>query len=192
MTSTGYFNVAGVLVADGRGTITSGVEDINQGTLGLLQNVAFSGSYSVQADGRGTATISSSSGTFTFRFVLVSDSDAYIIEFDNLAGMNGRLEKQDTTAFSNSTLNASYVFGYGGARADGFSQETVGTFVLDGAGTVSAGSLDINDAGTTSSNRKLQRVFGRTRSTDNQRGPVGFLSLQPLCSGSQQDTHARN
>jgi len=170
-TSNGFFLVAGSLQADGNGNL-SGTEDINGGTLGVLQNVSFSGTYSVGPDGRGSATVTSSGGTSTFRFVIVSSSKARIIEFDNLAGANGLLEKQDPSAFTNNAFTGAYVFGFGGpgSASSGLAPfEVTGRFLADGSGAISSGVADSNTFGSLAT---LQPLNGSYAVSSNGRGTM--------------------
>jgi hypothetical protein len=170
-TSSGFYLIAGSLQADGNGHITTGTEDINEGSLGVFQNVSFSGTYSVGADGRGSATITSPNGTSTFRFIVASNSRARIIEFDNLAGLNGLLEKQDPTAFTDSALNGSYAFTVGGSGSSSGLQpfQVIGTFLADGAGTISSGTEDTNGFGVL---YMLQPLSGTYTVGSNGRGTL--------------------
>src|SRR5215472_15248522 len=54
----GFFTMAGSFTANGSGSITSGVIDINSpSTVGVKSNLSLTGTYVVHADGRGTATL---------------------------------------------------------------------------------------------------------------------------------------
>jgi len=170
ITSSGFYLIAGNLQADGNGHITTGTEDINSESLGVLQNVPLTGMYSVGADGRGSATITSPNGTSTFRFIVVSNSRAFIIEFDNLAGLNGSLEKQDPTALTNSALNGSYAFTVGGSANGGlYPFQIIGTFPMDGAGTIPSGTEDTNAFGRLS---MLQPISGTYTVGSSGRGTL--------------------
>src|ERR1041385_6501254 len=62
--SNGPFAVAGTLVADGSGNISSGTLDVNERPTPAA-NASLTGTYTVAADGRGMATLNSSAGNFT-------------------------------------------------------------------------------------------------------------------------------
>src|ERR1700690_2655375 len=67
--SSGFQAVAGSFIADGAGTIVSGVEDIDSFSTGVSTALAISGNYVVGPDGRGTITLNSgqqSVGTLQF------------------------------------------------------------------------------------------------------------------------------
>jgi hypothetical protein len=53
-----------------------------------------------------------------------------------------------TGGFSNSNLNGTYVFSVTGSDASGLFLTMAGTFVANGSGGITAGAMDLNDAGT--------------------------------------------
>src|SRR5712692_1804968 len=82
--------VAGSFTADGKGNITTGVEDEN-GPSGPTLNLLFTGTYNIGSDNRGAFTISTASGTKTYALVLSSISSgvaqkARFVEFDDTTG----------------------------------------------------------------------------------------------------------
>jgi hypothetical protein len=54
-TAAGFFAAAGSFQANGSGTLSNGLLDINSPT-GVLTNVPFSGNYNVSSNGQGTAS----------------------------------------------------------------------------------------------------------------------------------------
>ena len=162
--------VGAMFDADGSGHIatTVGVEDINSaGNLGRFLDLTIDStksSYSVGSDQRGCLTIVTVAGTgsptaasspitITFRFSLGSVTSAIadagqIIEFDSTgsSGVNtaGYLQRQDTSAFSNSAITGSYAFG-AAAREVGLGKFGIaGVFTTDGNGNVTGGAADYN------------------------------------------------
>jgi len=152
ISSTGFAFAAGVFTADGNGHITAGIEDANDATNGPRTNIALTGMYRVGPDGRGTATASTSLGTSTFKFVLISNTSADLIEFDNTAA-SGFVWAQDPSAISG--ISGPFVFAFQGEDADSITSlgpaSSVGQIVLNGSGSVS-GILDVNERGTFSAN----------------------------------------
>jgi len=150
--STGFAFTAGVFNADGNGHITAGIEDANDATNGPRTNIAFTGMYSVGSDGRGSATASTTLGTSIFKFVLISNTSAELIEFDNTAA-SGFVSAQDPSAIS--SISGTFVFAFQGEDADSMTSlgpaSSVGQIVLNGSGAVS-GILDVNERGTFSAN----------------------------------------
>jgi len=139
---------AGCFEADGSGNISSGVEDANTGT-GVATGAAIAGSYTVMADGRGTIVFGANAihpNGLTLRFVLAAGaSKGKVMEFDGAGSLKGEFE----AVASESSLQAgAYVFLAGGADASGGKLEELGVFKPDGSGGITAGKLDINDAGT--------------------------------------------
>lgn len=145
--TSGNFFVAGSFYADGNGNLTNGVEDLNHFT-GIFPNLPFTGFYLIEPDGRGSATITSSQGTSNFRFVVLSNDGAVLIEFDTFATGVGSIEKQDSTAFSNSALSGNFSFSLSGLGFSGGTGSSAGRFTMDGMGGISAGVEDSNDLGS--------------------------------------------
>jgi hypothetical protein len=146
----------GSFMADGSGNITGGVEDVVEPN--ALPNLAVpitGGSYTVNADGRGTLTLNVASGgvpsSINFGIVLTSTSDGLLIDETSTAAQastgSGNFFKQDTTAFTNPVLptTATYVFDFSGEDANMFPASFVGKFTA-GNGAITAGVEDVNDA----------------------------------------------
>lgn len=154
---SGIFLLAGSFVADGNGSITSGLEDLNHGT-GVYPNLTITGSYAIGADGRGSMSLTDSDGVTTnLRLAATSHREGRLIEFDILANGTGFFEKQDPSAFVNSALSGGYAFHFEGAGYDDVSQSygplaAAGRFSANGAGQMTAGVEDINNAGVVSTN----------------------------------------
>jgi len=168
--SSGSYQAAGSFTADGNGNLTNGVEDINCGA-GPADPIcnpipvsaqAFTGTYSVNADGRGTFTINPTSGpsqTFTLA-VLTSNAKARFIESDSTSGIRGSgvLEKQDPSAFSAFTapnFGAGFAFSLSGVDSSGQPLAAIGAVGLSidfftNLPKITTGKLDVNDNGTLS------------------------------------------
>jgi hypothetical protein len=144
----------GSFTADGMGGISGGVEDVVEP--GVLPNLAVTinnGSYTVNADGRGTLTLNVTSGgipsSINFGIVLTSTNDGLMIDETSTATQastgSGNFLKQNTTAFTNPVLpvTASYVFDFSGLDANMFPDSFVGEFTA-GSGAISAGVEDVN------------------------------------------------
>lgn len=169
--ASGVESVAGSFTADGKGNLTSGLEDVNA-ISGVQTNLAFTGTYSVGADGRGTATITDSAGTFTFAFVLQSSQHGAISEFDGKATLAGTVDQQDTSAFTASALKGNYVFGFTGRDSSRSPIDSAGLFAADGAGTIGSGVEDVNDSGVISASQPLSGTYSVAASG---RGTASFL-----------------
>lgn len=145
-------NVAvGTITADGAGNISGGQEDLNLNAAGAEATVTIppaSNSYTVGSDNRGCLVLTTSSGTSTFRFALGSITSGVaakgsLVEFDTTYS-GGVLKLQNASAFNTSAINGNYAFGFDSPLPGQFA--TVGFFSAS-AGTINAGSLDVNLAG---------------------------------------------
>ncbi len=154
-TSQGYdavqglpLNIAGVLVADGNGSLTSGTIDIVGPDVSEPSPIGqpLTGSYTVSSDGRGKATLKSSYTTFGLDFVLSSSSHGLVTEFDGNGGGSGTLDLQTTPITSLSQLAGPFAFSLAGADSNDNSFATEGAFALGSNGSSTAGVEDFNDA----------------------------------------------
>jgi hypothetical protein len=151
----------GSFVADGKGNITAGMEDIN--TDGMPSNAipidGTKSSYTVNADGRGVLTLNFQSGsTVDFGIVLTSTSDGLLIDETSNANQastgSGNFILQQSAPFALSELTGNYVFDFAGL--DGQAQPCpcpesfIGQFTVDSAGAIT-GFFDDNDNGNLSS-----------------------------------------
>jgi len=146
--ANGFLVILASFQADGAGTISSGVCD--RGTsVGVAQNLGFSGTYTLDADGRGKLSFQDSAGnTGNLAFVLENDR-AQVISFDASANTRGTIERQDPSAFSPSVLQGGFGFHLDGVDANGYTTSWVGRFNLSTTGTVTSGLADFNEGGTT-------------------------------------------
>jgi Fe-S cluster assembly iron-binding protein IscA len=147
--SNGIYQATGSFTADGAGTITSGLEDVNT-TNGVNTGFAISGTYNLTGDGRGLLTLSTASGTQVFSFALnIAGTRARFIEFDasGIRG-SGEFEQQDPSAFSVSALKGAYVLRLAGKNSTGARIGALGLLYFDGSGAIIGGTLDVNDGGT--------------------------------------------
>lgn len=131
--SVAAVHTVGVFDADGSGAVTGGAFDsVQDGN--VQSNVAITGgTYNVAANGR--ATLGLGSGVLTNQVVwMVSPTRAFYLVNNPAKAEDGVIEKQATTAFSNSTLSGQYAF-----FMDGFDtafKSRVGTFIPDGNGNL--------------------------------------------------------
>lgn len=151
----GFIAVAGSFVADGKGGIVSGVEDVESFASGVVTELQFTGNYVVGADGRTTATILSSRGTATWAFVMTTNQHASLIRFDTSFTGGGSIDAQNTNDLTNSTsvVAGPYVFTAAGTDAS-FNRESIaGRFTADGGGNIpqSASVIDVSDNGSLAS-----------------------------------------
>lgn len=170
---SGFLTVAASFQANGSGTITSGVADINSGT-GIFTNQSLTGTYTVHNNGQGTATLTTAAGTFDIDFVLISSSHALVIRFDNNSTASGSMDLQSSSAFSLSSVAGSYAFNVSGIDSGGHSQGSVGAITLDSSGNLTSGVEDTNDDGSVSANVALIPTSGAASSPSagNGRGTL--------------------
>jgi len=168
--------IAGSFMADGNGTVTSGVIDRALSS-GVHLSEAFTGSYSIGNDNRGTLSITITSGgnTLSFRFALTSLNNAKIIGFGNTPDTNfqasGVLERQDTTDFG---INGNYVFGMEGVTLSNTNRSAaVGRFTCNSPGSISSGTIDVGAPLSASGALALSGNFG----APNMATGRGTLSL---------------
>jgi len=154
-TAAGFFAAAGSFQANGSGTLSNGLLDINSAT-GVLTNIPFSGNYSVSRNGQGTASLVTTTQTFNIRFVLVFKDRALIGSFGNSNGQ-GSLDHQDSTAFSLASVQGQFAFSLLGIDAGGNPLATIGGFNAS-AGVVTSGLHDVNN-GTPITNQPLSGTY---------------------------------
>jgi hypothetical protein len=148
--------IGGTFVADGNGNLTSGVIDRSL-TSTVATNTAFTGTYNIGNDSRGTLTITFAGGlaTYTIRFALQANGNAKIIAFGNTPNTNfqgsGVIKKQDTTAFLLTKITGDYVLGIEGVTLINNNRSAAaGRFTSDGAGSVNTGTVDISGPSSSS------------------------------------------
>jgi hypothetical protein len=145
----GLYEAAGSFSADGQGNITAGVEDVNR-VSGPVSNAAFSGTYSVKGDNRGTLVITRSQGTYSYAFALNSNANvARMIEIDN-TGIRGAgvIKRRDPSAFSNTAIAGGYTLNLTGNDFAGGRIGVLASIFPSGSGFIAGSSLDVNDAGS--------------------------------------------
>lgn len=164
---------AGVFSADGQGNLTAGVEDVNDSAAGVSSNVAFTGTYSIDAEGRGAATLTTAGGSLALRFVLVQGNyiDAgtlgLLMEYDGAAAAEGALMRAAAPS-----VQGNYVFGAEGFSASG-KVAVAGQFTADSGGSIGSGLEDANLAGAVSSALALT---GSVTAAVNERGTLNLTS----------------
>jgi hypothetical protein len=144
----------GSFTADGLGNITAGVEDVNAaGTVSPALQIT-GGSYTVNADGRGTLTLQLGQNSIDFGIVLTSTSDGLMIDETSNASQSstgsGNFIKQSAGSFQVSGIAGPYVFDFAGQDGSSNPESFIGEFTANN-GAVSAGFFDDNDNGNFSS-----------------------------------------
>jgi hypothetical protein len=176
----------GSFIADGNGGITSALEDVtDDGTTSAA--VAFSsGSYSIQANGKGAITLNSSATSgLALDVVLSSSSTGFLVQTDLNATSSGTLNLQSANAFTVTAINSPYVFSVFGIDANGAPVSLVGQISTTGGGSVTGGVLDENDGSAPAPSGPLAVGSGGSYTFDTNagngttfgRGTVNFAGL---------------
>jgi hypothetical protein len=205
----GPYYLAGVIVLDGNGNVTSGEQtycDTNFNASGGLILVSVTdkitgGSYYIGPDGRGTLTLNTADqnigqlGIENFALAVASSSQAFLQTFDNETNPNlppsnetslGRLDLQTSAA----PPSGGYAFVLNGFDISDSSLATGGIFNIDSPETISgAGSVvDQDDASTAT----LSESLSGTLTNPDSFGSVTFnlteLSQSPTTSTPLQFT----
>ena len=151
---SGYNNltpvfIAGRFTADGSGGISNGLLDLNSAAGPPAAKVAFTGTYSITADGLGTMTFNPTQGSPLVFAVAVSSS-----------GSGGRLIQSDPSnpqAYGSGAIQVqtigslsagNFSFGSTGVDLGGNRFASAGSFQINASGTLTAGTIDTNDGGT--------------------------------------------
>jgi len=153
---TGQYAIAGSLVANGSGNVSSGVIDDPENA---LSNQSFTGTYLIASNGLGTMTLTIPGFPRTFAVSLeppaagsTISGSAKLIECDGAtcsSSGSGVLLQQNTGDFSTSAISGPYAFGFLGTDSGGARSALAGSFTAT-TGTFSNALLDSNDAGTAS------------------------------------------
>jgi hypothetical protein len=136
---------AGDLQMNGAGSVPGGEVDIND-SLSVTQDGALTGTYTVASSGRGTAALNFGGSTHTYAFYVVNAGDMKFVETDTLPVAGGEMRTQAAAPVT--LASGGYAFTFAGADSAGLSMVAGGVMTTDGNGTLSGGTLDVNDNGT--------------------------------------------
>jgi len=143
---------AASIIADGKGNITGGVEELTAPGFYDLVDVISDGTYSVDASGHGTMKLHTVNlETLVFSFVLTSASHALIVEADgDPASGTMDLQQPAGASFTAGQISGNYSFAMDGVDNSGALKymSLAGSFAADGIGSLTAGTLDMNNGGT--------------------------------------------
>lgn len=176
--------VAGSFTADGTGRIIAGEEDSTKFSFLIDATIdAATSSYAIGSDHRGCLALTVSGALTTyFRFALGSANTngvattGHIVEFDDTTGTGtraaGRILLQDPASFAAGQFKGNYVLGLIGTDLLGARVVVAGTFPSDGVSSIATASLDLNDAGTITSQAALTNPGSFTCCSANGRGTL--------------------
>jgi hypothetical protein len=166
----------GSFKADGNGNITGAIEDVQSLAVGSVLNpINFgTGTYTIQADGRGTLILGTGSSTLDLSVALTSPAQGLLIQIDGNATSSGSFIKETAGAFSAASFNGNYVFDVSGASvASGGSTaplSVMGRVIADGTSTLSSGVLDENDGNQPAPSGVINSGVGGNYQMDAQFG----------------------
>ncbi len=172
--STTETSLGGSLVANGNGTITSGIVDIaDQDSSTGPQSGTFTGTYCVNSNNLATISLTYGAGiTGSNTFVAAldsSDSNGHIISYDSsVRKVSGLLRKQTTSAFSTSKIDGNYAFGIVGVDQYGSRLGMAGEFNSNGTGTLTG--EDDSDSGVPQTAQTLNATNFSVASTGASAG----------------------
>ncbi len=163
----------GSITTDATGTITTGVEDTADNGV-IAQSVAITGgSVAVSASGRATISVATASGTVNFAAYVVDANHLKLVQVD--AGgsqLAGDAFRQPGT-LNNASLSGPFAFTAAGANVAVGPSTVGGVFTSNGAGAITGGTEDVNDAGSVLTGDPILAT-----STYSITGVRGTLTLQ--------------
>jgi len=136
----------GSFSANGSGTITAAVEDVNDA--GMFSTVQFTGgTYSIGSDGRGTLTLTGGAlgGALGLNIALRSTTGGVAVQTDGNAASSGSFDLQMTSPFLLSDITGQYSFDLSGQNSSGAPLSIAGEFGANSTGGLTGGTIDVND-----------------------------------------------
>lgn len=167
--SGGPWAVAGSFTANGNGTISNGIEDIN-GPAGISTALPFNGSYLINANGQGIATFTSAQGSVTMNFTLNTQGQSVVMRTDPGDVASGIFYPQLSTALTLTSLDSPYVFNFAGNDQSSTLLNVIGYFNTNGSPNLTNAQEDLNDGGKTTN----QSFSGSYTIVGNGRGTATF------------------
>lgn len=130
----------------GNGTLTpmSVTIDDNNSVVATM-TLSLSGSYTFDASGNGRGTLTIPGHTYVF--YMVSTGQAVIQETTTGIVSHGSMVQPAAGPFSLTSVEFSYALNLAGTDGSGKEQDFLGQLTTNGIGTVTGGSLDMNDLG---------------------------------------------
>jgi hypothetical protein len=188
--SNGSYCASGTIVADGQGGITSGEQDYTDESIQAGPD-AFTGTYSIGPDGRGSLTINVSNsllphnGVETFSIAVTSATHALIIQFDGTATSSGTLDFQSPSALNPALISGAFAYTVQGVDIGSQVPISSGGVLLMSAssGSVTGGTYYENDGGSTFTSSLAGSVtapdsFGRGTIAFSVGGQYAYYAVQ--------------
>jgi hypothetical protein len=163
----------GSITASAAGTITSGIEDSSDAG-NVIQNTAVTGGTigAVASNGRTTISVSTAAGTSNFAAYVVDANRLKLVQIDAAASQLAGDAFRQPAALTNATLNGPFAFTVAGTDITFGPFAAGGVLTSNGAGAITTGTEDINDAGAVATNVPIQST-----STYSIAGPRGTMTL---------------
>lgn len=178
------------ITTDTTGTVTSGVQDTSDNGAIVTNQPISAGTLQVGSNGRGTAALTTSAGPLNFVFYVVDANHIKLVETDKLPALAGDAFRQ-TGPISNASLSGPFAFTVGGMDTANGQFAAGAVLTADGAGAISSGSEDINDAGSPTTNVAITGTYtldasGRGTATlsSTTAGALNFV-IYPTVNGVQ-------
>jgi hypothetical protein len=154
--ANGPFTLQAVFSMDGKGLISTGSTFYDSTTTGAAGGQAMTGTYLVSGDGSVQIGLDTQIiGSVSLNVVLASPQHGQVVRFENSATASGTLDKQDATAFGQTSIAGTFAFNVKGRDQAGNPRASVGVFTADAAGNILGGLIDTNDNGVLSTNGAL-------------------------------------
>jgi hypothetical protein len=176
---------SGVAIADvgtftaSNGIVSSASIDENRGGTVSSQVGTLSGNNTMDPCGRGTLTV----GAHSYVFYIISASDAVLQEITSGVVAHGFLVPSQGGPFLDSTLTGSYAFRLGGTDAAGTAgqiEDFLGQVTSAGSGKGLAGTLELNDFGTTQTGVAITNGTYLPVPAGSLRGTIALSSTRNL------------
>jgi len=152
--SSAAYAAVGRFTADGRGGLRQGEMDANSAGASVVRHGAsFTGTYSVDADHRGSMTWVVANGALTFALALTRNGNAEFVGAESGSGFglvgSGTIIKADVADFSTAAISGDYAFGFSGFNISNRRTGLAGRFTANGAGVLTNASADLNEYSAT-------------------------------------------
>jgi hypothetical protein len=175
------FDAVASFVADGAGGINNGHIDTNAAGGAPGSNISFTGTYSFDTTDQGQMEITNTGAglDLVFRMVVlgpegVPATTVRLTEFDTIGGGSALMQLQDTTQFNNAGISGDYIFGLAGSFANGERTGAAGRLTANGGGGTSNEKIDVNLAGSITSDAGFTFTYSIPAGSTSGRGTATF------------------
>jgi hypothetical protein len=152
------FATVGAITTNSSGTVTSGIQDESDNGSIFTNEAIVGGSLQMGGNGRGTVSLNTAAGTLNFAFYVVDANHIKLVETDTVTVLAGEAFRQSGT-ISNASLNGPVAFTVAGNDLTAGPFAAGAVFSADGAGNITSGTEDLNDAGSVSPNAPVSGTY---------------------------------